>query len=158
MISRRFQPTPIFEVLSHQDGVELPSMEEQRETRPRRVEDAMHETTLVLDGGLTVTDARGIIEGSPDGAVPVLLVGAIWASVSERELEALDAGGRGLEPLQQALGAEARVATVHRDQPLDTALRLLRNRPLLPVVHRADRTRIEGVVTLEDILTVYRDG
>jgi chloride channel protein, CIC family len=158
MISRRFQPTPIFEVLSHQDGIVLPSMEEQRETRLPRVEDAMRETTLVLDGGTTVADARGIIEGAPDGAVPVLLTGAIWATVSEHELEALDAGGRAHESLQQALGPEARVAAVHRDQPLDTALRLLRNRPLLPVVHRAQRTRIEGVVTLEDILAVYRSG
>ena len=158
MISRRFQPTPIFEVLSHQDGVVLPSMEEQRETRPPRVEDAMRETALVLAGDMTVSGARTVIEGAPDGVVPVLLAGAIWASVSERELEVLDANGRGLEPLQQALGPDARLAAVHRDQPLDTALRLLRNRPLLPVVHRADRTRIEGVITLEDILGVYRDG
>ena len=133
-------------------------MEEQRETHPPRVEDAMRETTLVLPGNMTVSGARAVIEGVPDGVVPVLLAGAIWASVSERELEALDASGRGPEPLQQALGPDARLAAVHRDQPLDTALRLLRNRPLLPVVHRADRTRIEGVVTLEDILGVYRDG
>ena len=73
MISRRFQPTPIFEVLSHQDGVLLPSMEEQREAQPLRVEDAMHETTLVLDGGMTVSDARAFLEGAPDGVVPVLL-------------------------------------------------------------------------------------
>ena len=119
----------------------------------------MRETTLVLAGGTTVGDARAVIEGAPDGTVlPVLLAGAIWASVSERELETLDASGHGLEPLQQVLGPDTRLAAVHRDQPLDTALRLLRNRPLLPVVHREDRTRIEGVVTLEDILGVYRDG
>jgi chloride channel protein, CIC family len=158
MISRRFQRTPIFEVLSHQDGVVLPSMEEERETRPRRVEDAMRDTTFVLDGRTTVGEARGMVDDVPDGAVPVLLAGAIWASVSKPELDALDASGRAGDPLQQALGADARVAAVHRDQPLDTALRLLRNRPLLPVVHREDRTRIEGVVTLEDILGVYRDG
>jgi CIC family chloride channel protein len=158
MISRRFQPTPIFEVLSHQDGVVLPSMEEAREARLPRVEDAMRETTLVLDGGMTVGDARARVEGAPAGALPVLLAGAIWAGVSERELEALGASGRGAESLQQALGPDARVAPVHRDQPLDTALRLLRNRPILPVVHRADRTRIEGIITLEDILAVYRDG
>ena len=158
MISRRFQPTPIFEVLSHQDGVLLPSMEEQREAQPLRVEDAMRETTLVLDGGMTVSDARAFLEGAPGGVVPVLLSGAIWAGVSEREVELLHASGRGPASLQQALGPDARVATVHRDQPLDTALRLLRNRPILPVVHREDRRRIEGVITLEDILRVYRDG
>ena len=157
MISRRFQPTPIFEVLSHQDGVVLPSMEEQRETRPRNVEDAMRETTFVLDGGMTIGEARAIAGGAPDLALPVRLAGAIWAGISMNELEALDAGGHGGESLQSALGPDARVAAVHRDQPLDTALRLLRNRPLLPVVHRADRTRIEGVITLDDILAVYRE-
>jgi chloride channel protein, CIC family len=158
MISRRFQPTPIFEVLSDQDGVLLPSMEEQREAQPLRVEHAMRETTLVLDGGMTVSNARAFLEGAPGGVVPVLLSGAIWAGVSEREVELLHASGRGPASLQQALGPDARVATVHRDQPLDTALRLLRNRPILPVVHREDRRRIEGVITLEDILAVYRGG
>ena len=157
MISRRFQPTPIFEVLSHQDGVVLPSMEEQRETRPRNVEDAMRETTFVLDGGMTIGEARAIAGGAPELALPVRLAGAIWAGISMNELEALDAGGHGGESLQSALGPDARVAAVHRDQPLDTALRLLRNRPLLPVVHRADRTRIEGVITLDDILAAYRE-
>ena len=33
VISRRFQRVPIFEVLSHQDGVDLPSMEEAREAQ-----------------------------------------------------------------------------------------------------------------------------
>ncbi len=157
MISRRFQPTPIFEVLSHQDGVVLPSMEEQRETRPRNVEDAMRETTFVLDGGMTIGEARAIAGGAPELALPVRLAGAIWAGISMNELEALDAGGHGGESLQSALGPDTRVAAVHRDQPLDTALRLLRNRPLLPVVHRADRTRIEGVITLDDILAAYRE-
>jgi hypothetical protein len=45
---------------------------------------------------------------------------------------------------------------VPRDQSLETALRLLGTRPLLPVVHRADPGRLEGVVTLDDILAVYR--
>lgn len=40
-ISRHFQPTPIFDLLSRQDGLDLPSLEEEREVRPLRVEDAM---------------------------------------------------------------------------------------------------------------------
>ncbi len=28
--------------------------------------------------------------------------------------------------------------------------------PLLPVVHRADLSRLEGVITLDDILRAYR--
>ena len=96
MISRRFQPTPIFEVLSHQDGVVLPSMEEQRETRPPRVEDAMRETTLVLAGDMTVSGARTVIEGAPDGVVP---------------------GAAGRRHLGKRVGARARDARRERTRP-----------------------------------------
>ena len=40
-ISRTFQPTPIFDLLSRQDGLDLPSLEEEREVPLLRVEDAM---------------------------------------------------------------------------------------------------------------------
>ena len=41
LISLRFQETSIFDVLSRQEGLELPSMEEMREGQALRVEDAM---------------------------------------------------------------------------------------------------------------------
>jgi CIC family chloride channel protein len=156
MISRRFQPTPIFEMLSHQDGVELPSMEEQRELRLPRVEDAMQEAPVVLGGDWTVSEARRRLDGEPAQAVPVVLPGGAWATVTRLELAAVEALGRGDEPVRNVLGLEARVAPVHRDQPLETALRLMRDRPLLPVVHRAEARRLEGVLTLDDILAAYR--
>ena len=41
LISRTFQPVPIFDQLTRQDGLDLPSMEEQREAAVLRLEDAM---------------------------------------------------------------------------------------------------------------------
>src|SRR6201991_985753 len=41
VVSRGLQPIPIFDILTRQDGVDLPSMEEQREEGVLRVEDAM---------------------------------------------------------------------------------------------------------------------
>src|SRR4051794_7820028 len=41
LISRTFQPVPIFDLLTRQDGLDLPSMEEQREAAVLRLEDAM---------------------------------------------------------------------------------------------------------------------
>jgi hypothetical protein len=35
-------------------------------------------------------------------------------------------------------------------------LRLLRDQPFLPVVHRADARRLIGILSLEDILAAYR--
>lgn len=41
LISRHYQRTPLFDLLSRQDGLDLPSMEERREEAGVRVEDAM---------------------------------------------------------------------------------------------------------------------
>jgi CIC family chloride channel protein len=158
VISRRFQRVPIFEVLSHQDGVVMPSMEEAREAQLPRVEDAMRAPGLVLSGDQTVEGALAGMPAEPDVPVPVALAGASWTSVSRAELTALERDGRGADTLSATAGPDRRLATVHRDQPLETALRLLGTRPLLPVVHRADPARLEGIVTLDDILAVYREA
>ena len=49
-----------------------------------------------------------------------------------------------------------RLPRLHPDQSLDLALRLMRDAPFLPVVHRADARRLLGVLSLDDILAAYR--
>ncbi len=41
LISRSLQPVGIFEIFTHQDGLDLPSMEEQREESALHIEDAV---------------------------------------------------------------------------------------------------------------------
>src|SRR5438105_4435491 len=58
LISRNLQPIPIFDLLSQQDGLGLPSMEEQREERILRVEDAMRPVDVpVVDSQLSADEA-----------------------------------------------------------------------------------------------------
>ena len=45
---------------------------------------------------------------------------------------------------------------LHPDHPLDTALRLIGEWPLLPVVHRANVQQLLGVVSLDDVMRAYR--
>jgi CBS domain-containing protein len=52
--------------------------------------------------------------------------------------------------------AGTRLPRLHPDQSLDLALRLLRDAPYLPVVHRADARRLLGILSLEDVLAAYR--
>src|SRR5262249_9633105 len=54
--------------------------------------------------------------------------------------------------------ADARAARVYLypDQSIDTALRILRARKLVPVVHRADPQRLVGVVALDDVVRETR--
>jgi CBS domain-containing protein len=50
------------------------------------------------------------------------------------------------------------VPTVYPDQPLVSALRHLSDWPVLPVVHRVETHRLEGIITLADVLNVLRNA
>jgi len=45
---------------------------------------------------------------------------------------------------------------LYPDQPLEAALRHVHEAPLLPVVHRADFSRLEGVISEQDVLNRYK--
>jgi CBS domain-containing protein len=63
--------------------------------------------------------------------------------------------GKGPLPLANVLPG-TRLPRLHADQSLDLALRLIRDAPLLPVVHRADARHLVGLLSLDDILAAYR--
>ena len=65
LISRQYQRTPLFDLLSRQDGVDLPSMEERREEQALLVEDAMQPfQDPILSSQDLVTDALSRLEGA----------------------------------------------------------------------------------------------
>ncbi len=153
-ISRAGQHTPIFDLLSQQDGIHLPSMEEEREVPILRVEDAMRPPpTLVLGDDLPVAAALQAAEGS--GAEFFLIGGgAGWRGLGIARLRAIH--GRTPElPLGRVLPARP-LPYLHPDHPLDAALRTLHDWPLLPVVHRADLTQLMGVLSVRDVIETYK--
>ena len=94
VISRGLQPIAIFDLLTRQDGLELPSMEEQREEGILRVEDAMRPALdPVLDAQETVEQALQKAESAMENEVLVRLSPRGWSSVAKEELR--DDGGRG---------------------------------------------------------------
>ncbi|MGH9407754.1 MAG: chloride channel protein [Terriglobia bacterium] len=159
LISRRYQSVALFDLLSRQDNVELPSMEEQREETVLRVEDAMRPADgPILLGSETVSQA---LERAGGQNTSVFLVRQsnpredAWSAITKEvlELEALhDNSGATLNQLS----SRTRLTWVHPDQTLDVALRIMGERPLLPVLNRADLSRLEGVISLDDILGSYR--
>ncbi len=59
LISRSLQPVPIFELLTNQDGLYLPSMEEEREEHELRLEDAIEPVKYpVIVGSDTLAQIR----------------------------------------------------------------------------------------------------
>lgn len=156
LISHSLQPEPIFDALTRQDGLDLPSMEEQRERRVLRVEDAMRPSLApVLRASDAVSNAIQKAEMSNE---PVLLVcddlGG-WREVTRDQLWEWAAGDKASLPLGSLVSAN-RLPHLHPDHALDYALREIGDLSLLPVVHRADYAQLEGVLSLTDILAAYR--
>lgn len=166
LISRSLQPVPIFELLTHEDGLYLPSMEEQREERDLHLEDALKPIMVpVLQGSETISQAMqslaeyaGIQNTSP---VLVHCRDGLWYTATKEELDTLSAGMSSDRsaflntPLDEKLGPE-RTPLLFPDLPLSSALPHFHRWPLLPVTHRALRGALEGTITLKDVLERYQ--
>ena len=155
LISRSLQPTPIFEVLTSQDGLILPSMEEQRDADVLRVEDAMRAyagPTLETDELADIASERAA--KSPE---PVLLVRRraynAWHSIRRENL-------RNSPPhsLVEQVVPEDPLPVLFPDVALEAALRKLHGHDLLPVINRADAGKLEGVLTLELVLQTFAEA
>jgi CIC family chloride channel protein len=154
-ISRRYQQVALFDFLARQDGFFLPSIEEMREHTALRVEDAMRPGAgIVLGDG----DSAGLLreaEASKSSQFLVWRHADGWRAISQEELR------------QQAMAESAGASTneapgrgplpqLYPDQPLDEALRLMGNWPVVPVVNRANLEKLEGILSVDDILEAYR--
>ena len=156
LLSRKYQREAIFDVLSRQDGLSLPSMEQQRESTAARVEDAMLPPPAILTPDLSVAEALDRLR-TANGAVIAHPNRGLWIEVDGNALERLVAEGHGERRLADAPGGVA-LPTIFPDQTLEVALRRLGDRKFLPVVHRADASTLVGIIGLQEILAVYRGG
>jgi len=170
LISRALQPVPIFELFTHQDGLYLPSMEEQREeSGDLHFEDALAPIGVpVLKGSETLWEARRtVLEafGKQDvGAVLIQCRDGGWYAASRAEMEAIFNGlgtdqnaPEAKQAVEERLGKE-RTPVMFPDQPLSSALPYFRRWPLLPISNRAMRGALEGVLSQADVLRRYQRG
>jgi len=169
LISRSLQPVPIFELFTHQDGLDLPSMEEQREESNLHLEDALVPLTVpVLQGADTLAQtAQSLAQYGAEKATPAVLVhcrDGLWYAATRQELDtvlaATPATPRSTDAqhersLEETLGAE-RTPVLFPDLPLSSALPYFQRWPLLPVTNRALRGSLEGAVSLDDVLKRYQ--
>ncbi len=156
VISRALQPVPIFDLLTRQDGLVLPSLEEQREEEILRVEDAMKPgTALILDASASLEEVAIRTRDLPDKIFLVRMSPAGWSSITRELLDRMMKEGKGALTLASVLPIR-RLPYLYPDLPLDAALRYINQAELIPVVNRADLRELEGVVTRDDVLSRYQ--
>jgi len=155
VISRELQPTAIFDILTRQDGLDLPSMEERRDERSLHIEDAMQlPPSIILDSDNSLNDALTQVQGAHEETFLVRLSPSGWNLITRGDLQTRVGEGKGDMPLNSILPAR-RAPYLHPDQDLDTALRWVNEWAIVPVVSRADFRRLEGVLSQQDVLARY---
>jgi CIC family chloride channel protein len=155
-ISSRFQKQPIYEALAHQDGIHLPSHSTREESSQRTVAQIMRKSPPVLSAQIRVEEAVEQTRSGPFRTWPVADKGYFLGILNKEDLEVAFVDGRKEQPLA-SLVETLHVPHVHADHALHLALERMSKYHLdvLPVIHRADLHKLEGVVTLPDVLDAY---
>lgn len=155
LICRQYQKTSLFDLLSRQDGMDLPSMEERREEVSLHVEDTMRAYQgAVLNTDEPLSSALASAEASPELFVIAQDGQGKWYGVSKEELRR-QAGQLPQDATLRSVLSPEPLPHLHPDHSLEEALRRLGTWPLLPVVNRANLGRLEGVVGLTDITAAF---
>ncbi len=155
-ISARFQRQPIYEALARQDGIHLPNHKEQEESGQRKVFDVMRNDTETLSAQMSVHEAVERIRSSQLHAWTVMDEGSLVGVLSRATLESTLDDGRAEQKLI-SLFETLEFPHVHKDHALHQALERMSNAhvDVLPVVNRADIHKVEGIITLRDVLDSY---
>ncbi|MFZ0815194.1 MAG: chloride channel protein [Candidatus Sulfotelmatobacter sp.] len=155
LISRSLQSVPIFDLLTRQDGLILPSLEEDREEAILRVEDAMLPVPATILSAQDYVDANARrIQDSPDSTFLVRMHPSGWNIIDRDRLQRLFQEGKGELTLGSVLPATS-LPSLYPDLPLDSALRYVNDYPLVPVVNRANSRHLEGVVSRASVFEKY---
>jgi chloride channel protein, CIC family len=155
LVSRGLQDIPIFDLLTRQDGLILPSLEEDREEAILRVEDAMLPIPKTILNAQDYVDASARrVQDSTDSTFLVRMHPSGWNIISGDLLQRLFREGKGEHTLSSILTIQS-LPSLYPDLPLESALRYVNDYPLVPVVNRANSRQLEGVVSRESVFQKY---
>jgi predicted transcriptional regulator len=151
MISKHYQPKPIYHALLEQDHIFLPGPESRLPIGSFRVQDVMTRDIVLVAPEMLVDsvwlqinkNGKGpLIIGSRDSLIGVLARSQVEKAIKE---------GRGQETIS-ALDLKTDSLHVYADQPVDLALeRLAKSGGTMPVLSRQGH-RVIGAVTKDTLL------
>jgi CIC family chloride channel protein len=155
-ISSKFQKQPIYEALAQQDGIHLPSRKVREELGQRRVADLMRNAIEVLPAEMTVQQALERTLPSQFRTWPVVDEQSIVGLMTRVRLEDALRDGASEKKLFDLMDS-LEFPHVHSDHILHLALERMSAARIdvLPVVNRADAHKLEGIITMRDVLDSY---
>ena len=153
VISRRYQPVPVYHALLEQDHIHLPAPGSATgATRGWRARDVMSAVPAVLAPERSVDSVWADVAAADHPwlvGTPEELVGVITPELLTTAKEA----GQGEHAIRDLV--DRTFSHAHPDHSLDVVLeRLSDSEGLLPIVSRHDIRHVEGVVTLDDVTRV----
>jgi len=154
-VASRLQHEPIYEALAVQDGIHLPTAKTRQPSGQYRAARIMKPASQLLPAETTVRQALKQIRSSEFRTWLVTDRRGVIGVIDLSRLE-----GEPAEDADKQLGelTDAMIFPhIHADQGLDLALERMGTNQLeiLPVVNRADVHKLEGIVTLRDVLDAY---
>jgi len=165
-ISHKLQRQPIYEALSVQEGVHLPSAQSRSQAERIQVRQAMRPPPAAVSPDLTVAMVLHQMKDSAFDGWPIADAGGLLAMVRSSDLEqAADDGAANRrvadilreDSLRRPSTTAEDIPYVHPDHSLSLALERMGASGLnvLPVVSRANVRQSIGTIALDDILAAY---
>lgn len=156
LLARTLQPTSIFELFTHQDGLDLPSMEEQREELPLRIEDALGPVDVpLLSGSSTLAAITAAMRNSGTDTALLHLSDRSYYGISTEESNQYMTKYPG-EMIAETILPKDRLPVLFPDQQLDRTLPYFHRWPILAIRNRANRSALNGLVRLAAVLERYK--
>ena len=164
-ISHKLQRQPIYEALSAQEGVHLPTAQSRSQAERIQVRQAMRPAPAAVSPDLTIAMVLRQMKDSALDAWPIADAGGLLAMVRSSDLEQAVDDGASNQRVAQILGEDFEsgpttaedIPHVHPDHSLSLALEQMGTSGLnvLPVVSRANLRQLIGIIALDDILDAY---
>ncbi|HEX5000519.1 MAG TPA: chloride channel protein, partial [Terriglobia bacterium] len=150
VISRRFQPKPVYHALLEQNHVHLPETDA-RARSSWRAKDIMTPNVDFLAERLPIEQAWQAVREKQTARYLVGAADRLVGSIDRKTIEHALQSGHGGDPVGAFVSPNMNY--LHPDQPLELALeRFDPSDGIVPVLSRKDGRRVEGVITIDTIL------
>lgn len=157
MISKHYQPKPIYHALLEQDLIFLPGPESRLPIGSFRVQDVMTRDIVLISPEMVVDNVWLQIKKNGKGPLVVGPGDLLFGVLARSQIEKAIKEGKGQKTIS-ALDIQTDCLYVYADQPVDLALeRLAKSGGTMPVVSRQGH-RVIGAVTKETLLRFLDQG